>query len=77
LLGRKPVPESNTDSSHAFHPADPRRQLGAQKTGVARLVRDASNRGEPKVDRGRRIAPLLKVNPVAQHDGAVEREPRL
>src|SRR5205807_501514 len=38
------------------------------------LVRDAPDRGEPKIDRGRRIFALFEVNPVPEHDGAVERE---
>ena len=52
LLGREPVSESHTDSPHAFHAADPGRQLGAQETGVRRLVRDTPDGRKPKVDRG-------------------------
>ena len=74
LLGREPVTESNADASHAFHAANARRQLGTQETGVGSLVRHAPNRGELKVDGGRRIAPLFEVDPVPEDDSAVERK---
>ena len=50
------------------------RQLGTQKAGVGCVVRDPPDRGEPRIDRGRRIFALFEVNSVSKHDGAVERE---
>jgi len=76
LLGCQPVPESNADPPYPFDAADTRREFGAQESGVGRLVRHAPNGGEPEVDRRRRIPSLFEVNPVPEHDGAVEREPR-
>jgi hypothetical protein len=52
----------------------PRAQNSEDRLG--RFVRDPPNRGRPKVDCGRRVPALLKVNPVPEHDGAVEREAR-
>jgi hypothetical protein len=42
---------------------------------VPKSSTDSPHRGNPKVDGGRRIPPLLKVNAVAEHNAAVEREP--
>jgi hypothetical protein len=67
LLGRRtPI--------HTPDAADTRRQFGAEEPSVGRLVRDAADGGQPKVDRGRRMSALFEVNPISEHDGAVERE---
>jgi hypothetical protein len=69
LLGRQPVADAHVEPAHAFHPTDTGRQLGAEKTRVGCLVRrDAPDGGHPTADRCRRIAPLIKVNPVSPHD---------
>jgi hypothetical protein len=71
LPRRKPI------RRNPLHPTDTGRQLGTQETGVGRLVRDAPDGGQPKIDRGRRISALFEVNPVSKHDGAVKCETRL
>jgi hypothetical protein len=58
------------------------RRIPAASSGLRRPASAASyatrrTAGELKVDGGRRIPPLLKVNPISEHDGAVEREPGL
>jgi hypothetical protein len=60
------------DAPHPLHPTDTRRQFWTQEAGIGRLVRDAPDGGQPKVDRGRRIFALFEVNPISKHDGAVE-----
>ena len=77
LLRRQPVSEAHADAPHSFHSTDTRRQFGTQEAGIGRLVGDAPDGGQPKIDRGRRISALFEVNPVSKHDGAVEREARL
>jgi hypothetical protein len=57
-----------------FTRANVRSQLRAQQTGVGRLARHATNRGEPKVDGGKRIPALLEMNAVAEHHRTVERQ---
>jgi hypothetical protein len=74
LLRRQPVPQAHADPSHSLHPSDTGHELTTQEAGVGRLVCDPPDRGEPKIDRGRRIFALFEVNPVSVHDGAVERE---
>src|SRR5260370_1012327 len=76
-LGERPVPETHADSSHPLHATNTGCQFGTQEAGVGRLVRDAPDGSKPKVDRGRRVSLLFKVNTVAEHNGAVERETRL
>ena len=73
----QPFPEAYTDPPHALHPANTGRQLRAQKTGVGGLVRHAANSGQPKIDRRRRVSALFEVDPVMEHNGAIEREPGL
>jgi hypothetical protein len=51
--------------------------LGTEEASVGRLVRDAPDRGQPKIDGGRRISALFEVNPVTKQDSAIEREARL
>jgi hypothetical protein len=74
LLSGQPVSETNADPPYALHAADTRRQFRTQEPRVGRLVRDAPNGGQPKIDRGRRISALFEVNPISEHDGAVEGE---
>jgi hypothetical protein len=74
LLTSEPVPEPYADPPHAFDATDACRQFRTQETDVGRLVRHATNGGEPKVDRGRRIPALFEVNPIPEHDSPVERE---
>lgn len=70
LLGRQPIPQSHADAPHPLHTANARRQFGTQETSIGSLVRYAPNRGKPKVDGGRRVVPVFKVNTVAEDDGA-------
>jgi len=77
LLRGQPVPEANAYPPHALHATNAGGQFGAQEAGVGCLIRNAPYGSEPKVDRGRRISPLFEVNPVTEHDGAVEGEARL
>ena len=77
LLRRQPVSEAHADPPHALHPTNTGGQLGTQQPGVGGLVRDASDRGQPQIDRGRRISALFEVNAVSEHHGAIEREARL
>jgi len=62
---------------HSRHATNTGRQLGTQEAGVGRLVCDAPDGGQSEIDRGRCVSTLLEMNPVAEHDGAVEREARL
>ena len=64
-------------SAARLYTTDACRQFRTQETDVGSLVRHTPNRGEPKVDRGRRIPALFEVNPVPEHHGAVESEARL
>ena len=77
LFSSQPVPKPNTGPPHAFHRRDACRRFRTQETDVGRLVRHTPNRGEPKIDRGRRIPTLFEVNPVPEHNCAVEGEARL
>jgi hypothetical protein len=77
LLRRQPVSEANADSPHPLHATNPGCQFRTEEAGVGRLVRDAPHGGQSKIDRGGRISPLFEVNPVSEHDGAVEGEARL
>ncbi len=74
LLGRQPVPELDAETSDALHATDARSQFGAQEARISRLVGDPANGCEPQIDGRRCILPLLEVNPVAENDGAVERQ---
>ena len=47
LLGGQPVPETNSDSAHAFHATDACRQFWTQEASVGRLVRHTTDRSEP------------------------------
>ena len=74
LLRRQPVSESHADTAHTLHPPNAGRQFRAEEAGVGCLVRNPPDGGQPEVDRRRSISPLLEVNPVSEHDGAVESE---
>jgi hypothetical protein len=63
LLRRQPVSEANSDPPYSLDASNTCRQLRTEKTGVGRLVRDAPNGSEPKVDRGRCEFLLFKVDP--------------
>jgi hypothetical protein len=73
LFCGQPVPQAHAEAPHAFHAANARHQLGAEKTSVRRLIGHASDGGEPEVDGGRRIVTLLQMDAIAQHDRPVER----
>jgi hypothetical protein len=77
LFRREPVPETDPESSDAFHAPDAGSQFGAEQAGVRGLVRDAPDSREPKVDRGRSVLPLFKMNAVAEDDRPIERQARL
>ena len=74
LFRCQPIPEAHADPPHPFDSTNTGRQFGTQETSVGRLVRDAPDGGQAKIDRGRRISALFEVNPISKHDGAVERE---
>jgi hypothetical protein len=74
LLRREPIPQADTEPANAFDPANAGREFRAAQTG---LVGDSAHRGESQVDRGWSVASLFEVNPVAEHDRAVECEARL
>ena len=74
MLRCQPVSKTNTDPPHSLHAADTGRQFGTQEPRVGRLVRDAPDGGQPKIDRSRCVSALFEVNPIPEHDGAVERE---
>jgi hypothetical protein len=76
LLRRQPVSEPNADPPHSPDASNTCGEFRTEEAGVGRLVRDAPNGSEPKVDRGGCVFPLFKVNPVAEHNGAIEREAR-
>jgi hypothetical protein len=66
--------QTNADPPHTFHATNACRQLWTQEAGIGSLVRHTPNRGEPKVNRGRRIPALFQVNAVPEHNRAVEGE---
>ena len=70
-------PSRTPEASHALDATNACRQFGTQETGIRRLVRDAADGGQSKIDRGGRILPLLEVNAIAENDRPVERESRL
>jgi hypothetical protein len=70
------VSQPHPEAPHALHAPNAGRQLWTEETGVDRLVGDASNGREPQVDRGRRVLMRLEVDAIAEHDRAVERQPR-
>jgi hypothetical protein len=65
------------DTSHALDPANACRQLRTEETGIGRLICDPSDGSEPEIDRGGRVVVLLEMDAIAEHDRAVERQPRL
>jgi len=77
LLRRQPVSEANTDPPHSLHPTNTGCQFRTQEAGVGRLVRDAPDGSEPKIDCSRRVSALFEVKPVPEYNGAVESETRL
>lgn len=77
LFGRQPVSETHTDTAHALHPTNARRQLRAQQASIRCLVRNSSDGGQAQIDRGWRISSQFEVNTVPKDDRAVEREARL
>lgn len=74
MLGRQPVPSPDAETSHPLHAADPGGELRAQEAGVSRLVGHPTHSGQTEVDCGGRVLPLLKIDPIPEDDGAVERE---
>ena len=76
LLGREPVSEADPELTHAFHPSNPGRQLRAEQASIGRFVGHPTYGREPQVDRGRGIVSLFEVDPIAKHNGAIEREAR-
>jgi hypothetical protein len=74
LLRSQPVPEAHADPSHPLHAPDACRQFRTQEAGVGRFVGHPPNRGEPQVNCGRRIPELFEVNPIPEHNPAVESE---
>ena len=51
LLGGEPVAQAHTKPANAFHPANSSSEFWTEKAGVGRLVRDAPDRRQPKIDR--------------------------
>jgi len=74
LLRRQPVSEAHTEPPHSLDATDPGGQFRTQEAGVGRLVRDAPDGGQSKIDRGRPVSALFEVNPVSKHHRAIERE---
>jgi hypothetical protein len=70
----QPVSEANADSAYSLHATNPGCQFRTEEAGVRRLVRDAPHGGQSKIDRGRCVIALFEVDPVPEHDSAVERE---
>jgi hypothetical protein len=52
LFRREPVTEAYTDATHALHATNSGGQFRTQEPGIGCLVRDASDGGRPKIDRG-------------------------
>jgi len=76
LLRCEPIPEADAESAHALHASNAGGQFRAEQPGVGRLVGDAAHRSESEVDGGWGIVALFEVDPIAEHDRAVEREAR-
>jgi hypothetical protein len=74
LFRTQPISQADADAAHAFHAADACSKFRTEKAGVSSLVRDPTDCRETQVDRGRRVVSLLKVNAVAEDDGAIERQ---
>jgi hypothetical protein len=77
LLRREPAPQADPESAHALNPSNAGRQLRTEQPRIGRLVGHPAHRRESQVDRGRGIVSLFEVDPIAEHDRAVEREARL
>ena len=72
LIGSEPVAQSDSDSAHAFDPANARGKLWTEQAGIRGLVRDAPDCGQAEVYRCGCEAPLFQVNPVSKNNGAIE-----
>jgi hypothetical protein len=77
LIRSQPVPDPGSQPLRTLHSSYACRQLGAQEAGIRRLIGEASNGGEPNVDRRRSEIPLFQEEPISKHDGSIEREARL
>jgi hypothetical protein len=76
LLRREPVPQTNPKSAHALDPSDAGGELRTEQPGIGRFIGHSAHRRESQVDRGRSKVSLFEVDPIAEHDGAVERQAR-
>src|SRR5262245_56386371 len=77
LLACQPISEPNPNQPYSFHAADARRQFRTQESGVSGFISDTTDRRESQVDGRGCIVALLKVDPIAEDDRAVECQPRL
>jgi hypothetical protein len=66
-----PIPSRRTPSPDGSPP-----QALDSATGVRRLIRQPPDRRQPQVDRGRRVPALFEMDPVAEHDRAIDGRPR-
>ena len=77
LFDRQPVAKGDAQSPHALHATNAGRQFRAEEPSVGSFKGDTADRREPQIDGRWRIVALFQVNPIAQDDGSVERQPGL
>ena len=77
LLGAQPVAETDSEISYAFYTANSRGQVGAQEAGVRRLIGEAPDGAQSKVDGSRRKLACFKVAAIAENNRSVQGKSRL
>jgi len=73
----RPRPSRSYESSQSFgtlHSSNPRRELGAQESGIRRLIGKPPNGGQPNVNRRRSQILLLQEKPISKHYSSIERQ---
>jgi hypothetical protein len=77
LLGRKPVPDTDSKPTHSFDSTDSGRQFRAEESGIGSLIGNPSDSSKAQVDGRWCVLLLLEIDAVPQHDGAIECQARL
>jgi hypothetical protein len=77
LVGGEPVAQPDANPTHALHATNAGCEFRTEQPGIGRFMGHAAHGGQPQVDRGRRVVPLIQVNAIAEDHRPVEREPGL
>jgi hypothetical protein len=73
-MGGLRLVQGKADPDRTFYPADSCSHVRAKQAGIGGFIREATNRGEPKVDGRGGVAGLLEEDPIAGNYGFVERQ---